>query len=213
MALNHWGVVQQFYLSGLPDQVIVLEPFPCSLPRCRELGLPVAPLTLRLVRIELANGETEILCTSLLDQEKFPHEAFAELYHQRWFVEEDLKLMKNRLVVENWSGKSIEAVHQDFYAKIFAKNLTLALAHHSEAKEQEEPTPKKYSYKINVAQAVSKMKDTIVLLFLKADIRTLLEKFLNLLRRTLEPVRPYRKYPRKLRPQPKVFAFAYKPVR
>ena len=46
--------------------------------------------------------------------------------HQRWFVEEDLKLMKNRLTVENWSGKSLEAVQQDFHAKIFAKNLTLA---------------------------------------------------------------------------------------
>ena len=56
------------------------------------------------------------------------------------------------------------------------------------------------------------MKDTIVLLFLKADIRTLLEKIVNLLLQTLEPVRPNRKYPRKLRPNPKVFAFAYKPA-
>lgn len=213
MALNHWRVVQQFYLSGRPEQIIVLEPFPCSLPRCRELGVPVAPLTLRLLRIELENGETEILCTSLVDQETFPQDAFAELYHQRWFVEEDLKLMKNRLSVENWSGKSLQAVQQDFHAKIFAKNLTLALAHHFEPRGQETPTHKKYPYKINVAQALSKMKDTIVLLFLKADVRTLLEKIVNLLLRTLEPFRPNRKYPRKLRPNPKVFAFAYKPAR
>ena len=43
MALNHWRVVQQFYLSGHPQQIIVLEPFPCSLPRCRELGRPLPP--------------------------------------------------------------------------------------------------------------------------------------------------------------------------
>jgi len=213
MALNHWRVVQRFYLSGRPEQIIVLEPFPCSLPQCRELGAPVAPLTLRLLRIELENGETEILCTSLLDRETFPHDAFAELYHQRWFVEEDLKLMKNRLAMENWSGKSLEAVQQDFHAKTFAKNLTLALAHHSEARRQEAQTHKKYPYKINVAQALSKMKDTIVMLFLKADIRTWLEKIVNLLLQTLEPFRPKRKYPRKLRPNPKVFAFAYKPLR
>ena len=83
-------------------------------------------------------------------------------------MEEDLKLMKNRLSVENWSGKSLEAVQQDFHAKIFAKNLTLALVHHSEARGQEAPAQKKYPYQINVAQIWPKMKDTIVLLFLKA---------------------------------------------
>jgi hypothetical protein len=43
-----------------------------------------ATITCRLIKIELSNGEKEILCTSLIDTEKYLHEEFDKLYHSRW---------------------------------------------------------------------------------------------------------------------------------
>jgi len=34
--------------------------------------------------VELENGKTEVLCTSLLDCEKYDGEEFGWLYHHRW---------------------------------------------------------------------------------------------------------------------------------
>jgi len=49
------------------------------------------------------------------------------LYHQRWPVEEDYKLIKCRIQIENFSGKTVHSVYQDFHAKVFAKNLASIL--------------------------------------------------------------------------------------
>ena len=43
--------------------------------------------------------------------------------HQRWGIEEDYKVMKSRLTIENFSGFSVEAVLQDIHAKTLTKNL------------------------------------------------------------------------------------------
>ena len=64
-------------------------------------------------------GETENLCTSLIDIEKYPYEQFKELYHFRWNEEGAYKLLKNRIELEKFSEKTAKVVKQDFHAKIF----------------------------------------------------------------------------------------------
>ena len=86
------------------------------------MGLDLKPLKLRLIRIELETGEAEILITSLLDQQIHSYDQFAELYHLRWPVEEDYKTMKHWIEIENFSGKSVLSIYQDFHAKVFSKN-------------------------------------------------------------------------------------------
>jgi len=46
----------------------------------------------RLAAVELADGSTEVLCTSILDKKALPYECFAGLYHLRWNIEEGYKL-------------------------------------------------------------------------------------------------------------------------
>ena len=113
-------------------------------------------LKCRLVCITLENGEKEILCTSLVDTEKFPHEDFSELYHHRWGVEEGYKLFKARAEVENFSGKTALAVKQDFFAKVFMMSLCAVLAFPIDEKvkkESLEDDNKKYVNKINRTSA------------------------------------------------------------
>ena len=55
-----------------------------------------ATITCRLIKIDLPNGEKEILCTSLVDSEKYTYEEFNKLCHYRWNEEEAYKLLKSR---------------------------------------------------------------------------------------------------------------------
>ena len=92
------------------------------------MGLDKRPIKVRMLRVELDSGETEILVTSLTDMKKFSYDLFSELYHLRWPVEEDYKTLKYRLEVENFSGKSVLSVYQDFHANLFSKNLAATVA-------------------------------------------------------------------------------------
>lgn len=71
----------------------------------RGLSAHPEPLQARLIRVELESGEVEVLITSLLDAQAYPHRLFAKLYALRWGVEENYKREKQRLEIENFSGR------------------------------------------------------------------------------------------------------------
>jgi Transposase DDE domain len=89
---------------------------------CRQQGLP-SSLTLRFVAVRLSTGELEVLVTSLLDGESFPAADFKFIYNLRWGVETLYDVIKNRLSLENFSGKTALAVLQEFHATIFITGL------------------------------------------------------------------------------------------
>jgi len=209
------NIVKKFFNSGKKEKIVFLKAPYDSIKKCEEMGLDITPLKLRLIRIELESGESEVLITSLIDKEKYPYEIFSNLYHQRWPVEEDYKVIKNRIEIGNWSGKSVLSVYQDFYAKIFSKNFTAMLAHTAKEEINNNSNGLKYKYKINITQALSKMKDTIVILFNRPYliVKELLKKLLNIFIKTVEPIRPGRKCLRKHKYQSKSFYICYKPIR
>ena len=213
MPAGVWGEVDRFLASGLNEQIVDLSPCPTAVAECQARHLSTAPLKVRLVRIELESGEVEVLVTSLLDRVQFPLSVFKELYHHRWPVEENYKVMKYRVEAENWSGKSKLAIYQDFHAKVFTTNLTAMLAHPAQAVVKQQSQTKKYDYQVNFTQALSKMKDTVVRLFQQPLISTLLDRLWQAMTHLIEPIRPGRKYPRKKSIKPKRFAMTYKPIR
>jgi hypothetical protein len=208
----HWDSVRSFFLSGDKEQIITLYPSSASLKKCRKLKLPILPFQVRIIRIELDGGKIEILVTSLMDRNLYPHDIFKDLYHLRWTAEENFKTAKKRVQIENFSGKTIESVYQDFHAKTFAMNLTSALTHLAQDVVNHEYETRKHPYKINVTQALSKMKDATILLFHQNDIIELLHKLFRLFVASIEPIRPGRNYPRIHKPKGG-FYFAYKPIR
>jgi len=166
----------------------------------------------RLIKIELDNGEIEILCTSLTDTEKYPYEQFKGLYHYRWNEEEAYKLLKNRIELEKFSGKTAKAVKQDFYAKIFLLTLSAAYAHPIEERvkaEYKADEQRKYSQKINRTNSIAKTKDILVGLFIKKQYKNALESFDKIVYSTREIIRPNRKNKRKHR-QKKPYSMNYK---
>jgi hypothetical protein len=212
LPINLWKAARRFSASGLDEKMVMVYPSAVSKKMCAQLGLPTTPLKLRLIRIDLGTKEPEVLITSLMDTAAYPHALFKELYHDRWPVEESYKLFKSRVELENFTGKSVEAVKQDFYARIFMLNLTSMLAFPLQDLIDTNHKDCKYSYQINWTQALAKMKNVGILLFIRDTISPMIEKLQKLFLCSVVPIRPGRKFPRKFLFHQRRFAFAYKPI-
>ena len=213
VSCTRWKVVRKFFRSGLSEKVVTVPVHSTSIAQCRQMGLDTTPLTLRLIRIE-NDGKVAVLITSLVDTEKYPIELFSDLYHKRWPVEEDYKIIKCRIELENFSGQSALSVYQDFHAKVFAKNLVWMMAFHVQDRIDDEIVHTKHRYQINFTQALSKSKGVIALLFLDANrlIKRLIADLQYIFQRTVEPIRPGRKYPRNHKAKPRRYFPQYKPI-
>jgi len=213
LTVSEWKAAQKFVLSGKAEQYVLLRPGYEAKKKCLARGLSTDPIRVRLVRVELSTGEIEVLATSLLDSTRFPASLFQALYHARWPVEEDYKVMKSRLEVENWSGQSVLAVYQEFHASVFTKNLTAILAHPAQQTVTQQSQQKKHPYQINLTNLLSKMKDTLVFLLTESDLQDLLPALWQQMVNTTEPIRPGRSSPRQKKVKRKRFSLAYKATR
>ena len=213
ISCTKWKAVRKFFHSGRSEHIIRLPVHATSVAACREMGLDMQPLKLRLIRVE-HDGKVQVLITSLIDTEAYPIEIFRDLYHCRWPVEEDYKTIKCRLELENFTGQSVLSVYQDFHAKVFAKNLVSVLAFPLRDSLENGNTSRKYQYQINFTQALSKSKGVIALLFYETGktIRRLIADLQNVFQKTIEPIRPERKYPRNHKAKPRIFFQRYKPI-
>lgn len=158
-------------------------------------------LRVRLVKVVLNSGEIEVLATSLLDQEKYPKRDFKDLYSKRWGIETLYDRVKNRLSLENFSGKSVEAVKQDFYSTIFITNVEVDVT--TEANRQLkikcDIKANQYQQKVNRSTSFNGIKRYAVDLFLESEksVEDVVEELGKLFRASTIPIRPGRKFPRK----------------
>jgi hypothetical protein len=177
------------------------------------MSLDTEPLMLRLIRVQ--NGDkVQILVTSLTDTKLYPINIIHALYHQRWPVEEDYKVIKCRMELENFTGKSTLSVYQDFHAKVFAKNLVSVLGFHVNMALKREHATRKLVYQINYTQALSKSKGVLALLFseTRSKVRQLIAELMDIFQRTTEPIRPGRQYPRNHKSSARRYFLQYKPI-
>jgi len=152
-------------------------------------------LTFRLVKVVKEDGTVEVLCTDLLDKDKYKKEDFQELYHLRWNIEEAYKLLKSRVDLEDFSGKTARAVKQDFFAKIFMLTLCAAFAHPIEEKVRKEyaaDQDRKHDQQINKTNAVATLCDILIPMFLKRRYKDALHHFDKMVYSTREIIRPNR---------------------
>ena len=171
-----------------------------------------ATITCRLIKIELPDGKKEILCTSLVDSQKYQYEEFDKLYHFRWNEEEAYKLLKSRIEIENFSGKTARAVKQDFHAKVFLMTLCAAYAHPIDERVVEEykaDQNRKFDQKINRTNALSMTQNILIALFLRKQFEKALNAFDKIVAGTREIIRHGRSNPRKKRPK-QLYSMNYK---
>ena len=212
---NWWLVVNEFSKSNETERIVEF-----SLPKKDREKLSQHPevhktkIKCRLVKVFLDTGETEILCTSLKKQEGFRQEDFKELYGFRWNEEEGYKLLKSRIEVERFSGKTALSVRQDFHAKLLLMTLTAAFAHPIEEKVRAEfkaSKDRKFSQKINRTNALAMMRENLINLFLKEIIKAAITAFDKIVYKTRELIRPGRIFPRNHKVK-KRYSSNYKPL-
>jgi len=147
-ASNSFMVVQDFIAeTNITEKIVALKPWKKLTPQVRRGELP-REIKIRLLKIQLSSGETEILATSLLNKKKYPAQEFFNLYALRWGVETYFDRLKNRLTLENFTGKTVEAIKQDFYSTILVSNIESELAYDVD-RELESKINVKYKQKVN----------------------------------------------------------------
>lgn len=122
----NWTLVRNFARSGQDDAIAV------------DKGAKGQPeLRLRLIRHCLPSGRMLLLATNVFDASIGPAQ-FAQLYRQRWQIEEAFKQVKARMQVENFSGVLPHVVQQDLYAALLRSNCAawLMLAERLQAEQQ-----------------------------------------------------------------------------
>jgi hypothetical protein len=197
-----WKVVERFYNSELDSQIVTLE-----LPKkdhkvAGELGIQERKITCRLVKVALDSGETEILLTSLTDEATYSIADLKELYGLRWGIETHYCALKQKAELENFSGKSIKAIQQDYYAKIFILTYTAVLV--QPVNRLLEQAPKKtHTHKVNFIEALARMKNAVIDLFIFKRIPQTLRKLYDWFAAFTEPIRKNRKFKRPKLPKTK----------
>jgi hypothetical protein len=208
---QNWFETERFLRSGKSSDVISIGlPF-ADRQKAVELGITEVRLKCRLANIKLDSGEIEILLTSLTDEKQFNLTDLKELYGFRWPVEDCFKTFKHKVCIENFSGKSVKAVLQDFYVKIFIMNLT-AVAVRPINEALKKPAIKvKHTHQVNFIEAIATMKRAVVSFFVTKQISNALIRLYDRLSRFTEPIRPGRKHKRHHLPKRKHYV-NYKPT-
>ena len=170
---------------------------------------------LRVVRVMLDSGETETLITDL-NEDMFRTEEFKDLYFKRWPIETRYDIVKSKLQLENFTGKTVLSVLQDFYVSMFLSNMSAFAKYISDAKIQKDNENKelKYEYKTNNNILIGKLKDELILALLDENpIRRerRMKKVVAEAAKNRVPIRPDRKVERKL-PRKKRFHMNKKDV-
>lgn len=196
VAISNWSVAKKLVETGEKEIITEIKPGYELKARYKKEGIDVEPIKCRFLCIDLDTGEKEVLITSLLDKEKYPHAVFKDLYHLRWDVEESYKKDKHRLQLENFSGKTIIAIYQDFYANIFMGNFTAILSSCLDDEIGKKTSKAKYKYQINITTAIAKVKETIALFFIRPNIVGIIKRLIQMFLENLSPIRPGRNFER-----------------
>jgi hypothetical protein len=196
-----WQEVADFCMRDENDKQVIFKLSPNQIKEYsgQYPGLPTE-IKCRLIKITLENGTEEILCTSLIDSEKYKYEDFKDLYHLRWGVEEGgYKMLKARVNVEAFTGKTAIAVKQDIYAKVFLMTLCAIYAFPVEQKvkkEYQDNLQNKHPQKINRTNAIAYCRSIVTAIFLKKKPREAIKAFEENIFKTREIIRPGRANPR-----------------
>lgn len=114
------------------------------------------PMSLRIVRFQLPNGEYETIATSL--PPSFSAEEIKELYHLRWGIETSFRDLKYTVGLINLHGKSDAFCEQEIYAALTAFNFTSRICSSAVARQ---PKNGAYAYKVNFKMAVALCREFI----------------------------------------------------
>jgi hypothetical protein len=165
-----------------------------------ELGQNGQRIKARAIKFRLPSGEIEMLITDAMEK-KYGVKTFKRLYFMRRPIQTKYDEAKKKLEIENFSGRLVENILQDFYATMVLTNLAAELF--QEAQEaldsEQEKKENKYWYQINVNHEIGVLKDRLILTLLEDNNEKrseLYDEIIDCLKIKAIPIRPNRSLPR-----------------
>lgn len=206
--------IASFIKSGCRSKEVNMFPAPDAIIEMRKSGYIVTAKTalkVRLVRVDLPNGITEVLITDLWEDEVYTSEIFKDLYFMRWGVETRISVLKNLLQLESFSGQTVKSVEQDFFATVFMANLAALITR--QANEEKEVKKRKkllaksptvspqrrardWPMQVNINKATGKLRQKLVDLFISKTPANILTQLTVYFEKHMLPVRKGRSFVR-----------------
>jgi hypothetical protein len=171
--------------------------------------LDYAPLVVRLLSIDLPDGNKEYLLSNLLDdrtaERQYTLDFFYDAYRKRWGVETQYAFDKTLLEIENFSSKKVVGIQQDFYASILCRNINALLnvdaqehIRTTERQQQANGKANKQIYQVNRAVSLGLIKDQIAsMLFGTQPLEASYDKLVAQISRNKSLSKPDRHFSRK----------------
>jgi hypothetical protein len=203
MPVQTYKVVSEFMRSSKTEELVEIElsQQKYSKIRKKDAGVDIDRLKLRLVKYQI-DSDSFTLGTTLLDSEKYPAKELAELYHERWDIEELYKISKALIEVQDFHGQSERGVKQELYAHFVIITLSRVFSNHlEESLNREDRNGSSRETRINMKNCLLTMSrnlERLLLqhhLMLKKTLKVIIESMLTCRQR----VRPNRSYPRRSR--------------
>lgn len=160
----------------------------------KQKGLPLE-ITVRFITVILSTGEIEILATSLMDTD-ISRDEFKHLYGMRWGVETFYSRVKGRLCLENFTGKTVESIKQDFWSTIFISNFETIAKEGVEEEMNQTSTETAHEKKVNAAVSFNVIKNMAFEIFTNnTNQEEAVQKMLMLFKTNPVLQRPNRTWP------------------
>jgi len=155
-------------------------------------------ISVRVLKFMLSSGEIECLITDILENNI---EDFKAIYFMRWPIETKFDEIKNKLEIENFSGRTVNAIRQDFFVTMLMSNIASVACWEaqSDADKSREHKNNKHYYKVNVNEAIGTLKDDFIIAVIETSERKrskMLKRIIFLLAKSVVPSRTDRAVPR-----------------
>lgn len=191
--------VKEFLAGSINNKISYLTPTKEAIAMLQRHGYAITATTslkIRMVKIILPSGETEVLLTSLYDEKLYTIKDLRYLYNLRWKIETTFSKQKNQQQLEQFSGHLPICILQDYAASLLIANLQSLVEKQCQPFLKRIEIKRKYPYQINRNVSWAALKNNVVKLFLQNNPVAILLHLQNLFQQNIEPVRPGRSYPR-----------------
>lgn len=127
-------------------------------------------MDLRIVTITNKDGEKYSLLTNIPEKVLGTKE-IGEIYKLRWGIETNYNTMKNRIYIENYSGKRRICIEQDIYSKFLKFNIFqyLKIKFNKLIKIKKEKLGDYRQYQVDQANLIRNLKDKLLLILLSTS--------------------------------------------
>lgn len=151
--------------------------------------------TLRTIKVKLSDETTEYLITNLA-KEEMTVENFKELYFLRWGIESKYQEIKNRIMLEEFSGSKVISIKQDYFISMFLSNISALLKNATDREivnnsEEKERTKKYQANRSYITGCINNLLEIIMIR--KVNIQMEIEQLIHRGKKKRSLIRPNRK--------------------